>query len=201
MWRRSRPDMRRRDGRQRVWPPGAPVAAIHVRRACVARITGFRPASRPDSLSSISRVHVWPDHGIAAEQRRDGRRIVPEPSLDPMTGLVYTPPALRAADVPTSPAAPARTPGHPASSAHPCPATGSGRTMPRAETRPVGGDLRLAEVRVGENETFESALRRFNKKIQQSGILAEARRREHYEKPSVKRKRKEAKRKKATRQD
>jgi small subunit ribosomal protein S21 len=43
----------------------------------------------------------------------------------------------------------------------------------------------LAEVRVGENETFESALRRFNKKIQQSGILAEARRREHYEKPSV----------------
>ena len=58
----------------------------------------------------------------------------------------------------------------------------------------------VAEVRVGENETFESALRRFNKKIQQSGILAEARRREHYEKPSVKRKRKEAKRKKAARQ-
>jgi small subunit ribosomal protein S21 len=58
----------------------------------------------------------------------------------------------------------------------------------------------LAEIRVGENESFESALRRFNKKIQQSGILAEARRREHYEKPSVKRKRKEAKRKKATRQ-
>ena len=57
---------------------------------------------------------------------------------------------------------------------------------------------RLAEVRVGENETFESALRRFNKKIQQSGILAEARRREHYEKPSVKRKRKEAKKRKVT---
>jgi small subunit ribosomal protein S21 len=63
-----------------------------------------------------------------------------------------------------------------------------------------GGETGLAEVRVGENETFESALRRFNKKIQQSGILAEARRREHYEKPSVKRKRKEAKRKKAARQ-
>jgi small subunit ribosomal protein S21 len=58
---------------------------------------------------------------------------------------------------------------------------------------------RLAEVRVGENESFESALRRFNKKIQQSGILAEARRREHYEKPSVKRKRKEAKKRKAVR--
>ena len=63
-----------------------------------------------------------------------------------------------------------------------------------------GGVPGLAEVRVGENESFESALRRFNKKIQQSGILAEARRREHYEKPSVKRKRKEAKRKKAARQ-
>ena len=75
---------------------------------------------------------------------------------------------------------------------------------PRARCRTTrhqawGGEHRLAEVRVGENETFESALRRFNKKIQQSGILAEARRREHYEKPSVKRKRKEAKRKKNAR--
>jgi small subunit ribosomal protein S21 len=50
----------------------------------------------------------------------------------------------------------------------------------------------LAEVIVGENETFEAALRRFSKKVQQDGILAEARRREHYEKPSVKRKKKEA---------
>jgi small subunit ribosomal protein S21 len=67
------------------------------------------------------------------------------------------------------------------------------------KNRAGGGEPGLAEVRVGENETFESALRRFNKKIQQSGILAEARRREHYEKPSVKRKRKEAKRKKNAR--
>ena len=69
----------------------------------------------------------------------------------------------------------------------------------RTTTLAWGGEPGLAEVRVGENETFESALRRFNKKIQQSGILAEARRREHYEKPSVKRKRKEAKRKKNAR--
>ena len=78
-----------------------------------------------------------------------------------------------------------------------------GRTAPVRKARGLhceGGDPGLAEVRVGENESFESALRRFNKKIQQSGILAEARRREHYEKPSVKRKRKEAKRKKAARQ-
>ncbi|MGQ9674222.1 MAG: 30S ribosomal protein S21 [Chloroflexota bacterium] len=58
----------------------------------------------------------------------------------------------------------------------------------------------MTEVIVGENETFESALKRFNKKVQQDGILAEARRREHYEKPSVKRKKKEAaKRRKSSR--
>lgn len=55
-----------------------------------------------------------------------------------------------------------------------------------------GGVKRLTDVVVGDNESFESALRRFNKKVQQEGILAEARRREFYEKPSVLRKRKEA---------
>lgn len=50
----------------------------------------------------------------------------------------------------------------------------------------------MSEITIGENETFESALRRFNKKVQQDGILAEARRREHFEKPSVRRKKKEA---------
>ena len=58
----------------------------------------------------------------------------------------------------------------------------------------------MTEVRVGDNEPFESALRRFNKKVQQDGILAEIRRKEHYEKPSVKRKKKEAiKRRKSSR--
>ena len=46
----------------------------------------------------------------------------------------------------------------------------------------------LPEVRSGES--FESALRRFNKKIKQNGILTEVRRREFYEKPSVRRKKK-----------
>lgn len=50
----------------------------------------------------------------------------------------------------------------------------------------------MTEVVIGESESFESALRRFNKKVQQEGILAEARRREFYEKPSVMRKKKEA---------
>ncbi|HXL36323.1 MAG TPA: 30S ribosomal protein S21 [Ktedonobacteraceae bacterium] len=58
----------------------------------------------------------------------------------------------------------------------------------------------MSEVKIGENDSFETALKRFNRKLQQDGILAEARRREHYEKPSVKRKRKEAaKRRKAIR--
>jgi small subunit ribosomal protein S21 len=50
----------------------------------------------------------------------------------------------------------------------------------------------VSDVVVGENESFEAALRRFNKNVQQDGVLSEARRREHYEKPSLKRKKKEA---------
>ena len=57
----------------------------------------------------------------------------------------------------------------------------------------------MTGVVAGQNESFESLLKRFNKKVQQQGILAEARRREHYEKPSDKRKRKAAKRRKITR--
>ena len=48
----------------------------------------------------------------------------------------------------------------------------------------------MSEVKVREGETFESALRRFNKKIKQNGVLTEVRRREFYEKPSVRRKKK-----------
>jgi small subunit ribosomal protein S21 len=58
-------------------------------------------------------------------------------------------------------------------------------------SRSRGGEFpTVSEVKVREGETFESALRRFNKKIKQNGILSEVRRREHYEKPSVRRKRK-----------
>ena len=48
----------------------------------------------------------------------------------------------------------------------------------------------MAEVRVKENESLDSALRRFKRSCARSGVLAEVRRREHYEKPSVKRKKK-----------
>ena len=58
----------------------------------------------------------------------------------------------------------------------------------------------MTDVVAGDNESFESLLRRFNKRVQQSRILSEVRRREYYEKPSVKRKRKEAaKRRKSAR--
>ena len=50
----------------------------------------------------------------------------------------------------------------------------------------------VTEVYVGETESFEAALKRFNKRVQADGILSEARRAEYYEKPSVRRKKKEA---------
>ena len=48
----------------------------------------------------------------------------------------------------------------------------------------------MSEVRIKENETLDSALRRFKKNCARAGTLAEVRKREHYEKPSVKRKKK-----------
>jgi small subunit ribosomal protein S21 len=53
-----------------------------------------------------------------------------------------------------------------------------------------GGEKRMPEVKVGENESIEVALRRFKKKVQKAGTLSEVKKRERYEKPSVKRKRK-----------
>lgn len=48
----------------------------------------------------------------------------------------------------------------------------------------------MAEVKVGKNETLDSALKRFKRATQKAGVLSEVRKREHYEKPSVKRKKK-----------
>ena len=45
-------------------------------------------------------------------------------------------------------------------------------------------------VTVREDESFEGALRRFKRKCEKSGILTELKKRQHFEKPSVKRKRK-----------
>ncbi len=48
----------------------------------------------------------------------------------------------------------------------------------------------MAEVKLKEGETLDSALRRGRRQGERSGVLAELRKREHYEKPSVKRKKK-----------
>ena len=57
----------------------------------------------------------------------------------------------------------------------------------------------MSEVRIEDGESLESALKRFKKKVQKAGILTEVHRREHYEKPSVKKKRKSANAKKKKR--
>lgn len=48
----------------------------------------------------------------------------------------------------------------------------------------------MSEVRVRKNESLDSALRRFKRNISKDGVLAELKKRKHYEKPSVKRKKK-----------
>jgi len=47
-------------------------------------------------------------------------------------------------------------------------------------------------IRVKEGESFERVMRRFKKQCERAGILGEIRKREHYEKPSVRRKKKAA---------
>ena len=48
----------------------------------------------------------------------------------------------------------------------------------------------MSTIRVGENETLENALRRFKRKCSRDAIISDLRKKEHYEKPSVKRKKK-----------
>lgn len=48
----------------------------------------------------------------------------------------------------------------------------------------------MPSVRVRENDSFENALRKFKKQCEREGILSEIKKREHYEKPSVKKKKK-----------
>ena len=48
----------------------------------------------------------------------------------------------------------------------------------------------MSQVRLSENESLENALRRFKRATARDGVIQEVRKREHYEKPSVKRKKK-----------
>ena len=45
-------------------------------------------------------------------------------------------------------------------------------------------------VKVRENESFENAIRKFKKQCEKEGILSEVKKREHYDKPSVRKKKK-----------
>ncbi len=53
-----------------------------------------------------------------------------------------------------------------------------------------GREKSMAEIKVRDNESLDDALRRFKRQCARSGVLYEYRKREHYEKPSVKRKKK-----------
>ncbi len=59
----------------------------------------------------------------------------------------------------------------------------------------------MAEVQIRSNESFEQALKRFNKLVQETGVLAEARRRQHFEPPSAYRKRKAAAKRRKSRKN
>jgi small subunit ribosomal protein S21 len=48
----------------------------------------------------------------------------------------------------------------------------------------------MSEVRIKDNESLDSALKRFKRNCAKSGVLSELRKREHYESPSVKRRKK-----------
>lgn len=59
-----------------------------------------------------------------------------------------------------------------------------------AHQAPPRGEISLSEIVIHEDENFERALKRFKKKCEKAGILADLRKHRHYEKPSEKRKRK-----------
>ena len=53
-----------------------------------------------------------------------------------------------------------------------------------------GGEKEMATIKVGENESLDSALRRFKRRCARDGIIGDLRKKEQYEKPSVRRKKK-----------
>ncbi|QGT99991.1 SSU ribosomal protein S21p [Candidatus Syntrophocurvum alkaliphilum] len=55
----------------------------------------------------------------------------------------------------------------------------------------------MSEIKVGKNESLDAALKRFKRSCQKQGVMQDIRKKDHYEKPSIKRKKKsEAARKK-----
>lgn len=52
------------------------------------------------------------------------------------------------------------------------------------------GGRNLTGIKVRPNESIDSALKRFKRETSKAGLMAEIKKRKHYEKPSVKRKKK-----------
>ena len=48
----------------------------------------------------------------------------------------------------------------------------------------------MSTIKVGETESLENAIKRFKRKCQKDNIMGDLRRKEHYDKPSVRRKKK-----------
>jgi len=48
----------------------------------------------------------------------------------------------------------------------------------------------MVDVKIGKDENLDTALRRFKRMCQRSGVMQEMRKREHYLKPSIKKKKK-----------
>lgn len=60
----------------------------------------------------------------------------------------------------------------------------------QTQSNAVEGGNNMSEIRLKDHESLDSALRRFKRSCAKDGVLSEIRKREHYEKPSVKRKKK-----------
>jgi len=65
-------------------------------------------------------------------------------------------------------------------------------TLPPSKLARKGGDYYMTQILVDRNESFEAALKRFNKKVQEDRILSEVRRRRFFEPKSVERKKRKA---------
>ena len=71
----------------------------------------------------------------------------------------------------------------------PDPGMGSGISIEKIGN---GGAAGMPVIKVKENESFEQAMKRFKKSCEKAGVLTELRRREYYDKPSIRKKKKAA---------
>jgi small subunit ribosomal protein S21 len=62
----------------------------------------------------------------------------------------------------------------------------------RATKRRSGARKFMPVIKVKDNESFEQAMKRFKKTVEKAGTLTELRRREYYDKPSIRKKKKAA---------